>query len=173
MVSIEHDCYEFFERRLVDENRLTSGSNRLVLVEFTQGLRLVDAHIDDFLSTWVSLVVEETRKVLHQLIILAHRLLVRNHGLSVGKLRLVTNFDETKAAESLTAPPYARCSNSHHAGEGGFRDEAHQGVKIRRVQACKIKKRRFDCFIKRAVERLVPRAVSRDQADGTQLLLDD
>ena len=139
MVSIEHDCYEFFKRGLVDENRLTSGSNRLVLVEFTQGLRLVDAHIDDFLSTWVCLVVEETRKVLHQLIILTRRLLVRNHGLSVGKLRFVTSFDEAKAAESLSAPSYARCSNSHHAREGGFGDEAHQGVKIRRVQACKIK----------------------------------
>lgn len=139
IASIEHDCYEFFHRGLVDENRLTSGSNCLVLIEFEQDLSLVDTHIDYFLSTWVCLVVEETRKVLHQLIILTRRLLVRNHGLSVGKLRFVTSFDEAKAAESLSAPSYARCSNSHHAREGRFRDEAHQGVKIHRMQTFKIK----------------------------------
>ena len=109
-----------------------SCSHCSFLVEIEQSLDLVDPHSDHFLPAWVRLVIVKTREVCHHTIPI-HGLLLREHSLPVSLVLLVISLDKAQAAENFTILSDARRSNCHHAVEGGFRDEAHQGIKIYRV----------------------------------------
>ena len=132
-VRLEYNRHELLQGGRINEDGLMSCGHCSFLVEIEQGLGLVDPHSDHFLPAWVRLVIVKTREVCHHTIPI-HGLLLREHSLPVSLILLVTSLDEAQAAESFAIVSYTRRSNCHHAVEGGFRDEAHQGVKICRVQ---------------------------------------